>query len=74
MSSVLNVAAAGLRAGMERFAASAVEAVKAAQPGSNDNLPAALVQVTTNSLAAKADVQVFKMADKMVGTLLDTMA
>jgi hypothetical protein len=70
----MNVAAAGVQAGMTRFQASAVQAVKAAQPNSNENLPAAMVRVTTNSLAVKADIGVLKMADKTVGTLLDTMA
>ena len=74
MSSVLSVAATGVQAGMARFESSAVDAVKAAQPGSKDDLPRAMSRETTNSVAARADVQVLKMADRMMGSLLDTTA
>ena len=74
MSNLMNVAAVGVQAAMSRFDASAVEAVKASMPGSSDrDQAAAAVAVTTNGLAAKADLEVFKMADKTMGTLLDVM-
>jgi len=71
MSNLMSIAAAGVQSGMARFDASAVQMVRAAQPGSHEDLPAAMAQVTTNSLAAKADLEVFKMADDTVGRLLD---
>jgi len=73
MSSLMSVAAAGATAGMTRFEQSAAEVVKAAAPDSKADLPAAIVRETTNRVAAKADLDVFKMADKAMGTLLDVM-
>jgi len=74
MSSLMNVAAAAVTAGMTRFEQSTVEAVKAAMPDSKADLPAAVVRETTNSVAAKADLEVLKMADKTMGTLLDVIS
>jgi hypothetical protein len=71
MSNLMSVAAAGVQAGMSRFDSSAVAAVKASMPGSNQDQAAAAVALTTNEVAAKADIEVFKMADKTVGALLD---
>lgn len=74
MSNLMSVAAAGVQAGTARFETSAIDVVKAAAPGAKTYLAAAVVKETTNSLAVKADLQVFKMADKAMGTLLDVMS
>jgi hypothetical protein len=74
MSNLMSVAAAGVQAGTTRFEAGAIDVVKAAAPGAKTDLAAAAVKETTNSLALKADLQVFKMADHAMGTLLDVMS
>jgi len=74
MSSLMGIAAAGVNAGMARFDQSASDVVKAAMPDSKTDLSTAIVRETTNSVAAKADIEVFKMADKTMGTLLDVKA
>lgn len=74
MTSVMSVAAAGVVAGAARYASSAADVVKAVQPsGNSSNLGGALARETTNRQAYRADLAVFKMADKTVGTLLDVM-
>jgi Domain of unknown function (DUF1078). len=76
----LSTAAAGLRASATRFDKSAADVVKAATPGSTNNteeqgdLPTAIVESKENELSFKANAAVFKTADKMMGTLLDTIA
>jgi len=74
MTNVMSVAAAGVQSGMARFDQSATDVVNAATPGSKADLPTAVVRETTNRVAAKADLQVFKMADEMMGSLLDVMS
>ena len=74
MSSLISVAAADMGAAAARFETGAVDVAKAAAPGAKADLTAAVVMETTNSLALKADLQVFKMADKAMGTLLDVMS
>ena len=70
----MNIAAAAVTTGMSRLDQSATEVVKAVMPDSKADLPAAVVRETTNTIAAKADLEVLKMADKTVGTLLDVMS
>ena len=74
MSSLMGIAAASVSAGMARYDQSASDVVKAAMPDSKTDLATAMVRETTNSVAAKADIAVFKMADQTMGALLDVKA
>jgi hypothetical protein len=74
MTNAMSIAAAGVNASAVRFAQNVQDIVGASLPGSRTDLATAIVGATTNELAFKADVAVFKMADKMMGTLLDMMA
>ncbi|MBU6299079.1 MAG: flagellar hook protein FlgE [Alphaproteobacteria bacterium] len=70
----MSIAAAGLRASAARFATDAAKVVKDATIAPSDNLATDLAGTTTDSLAFKANLAVFKLADKTMGTLLDMMA
>ena len=73
MIEAMHTAAAGISAHSAAFAHSAGEVVQAVSLGDDGKLPGAVVGVTTNSLALKADISVFKMADRSVGTLLNIL-
>ena len=70
----MSIALAGMNSSAARFAQSAQDVVKATSPNSTTDPAAAVVGLTTNSLAFRADIAVFKTADRMMGQLLDTLA
>ncbi len=84
MIDALSTAATGLRSSANQFEKAAQRVVKATTPetgattaasaSSDQDLPAAIVDTQTSALSFKADVALFKTADKMIGTLLDTLA
>jgi hypothetical protein len=86
MISAISSATAGLNASAAQFASAAQRVVKATAPApvqkspmqeaanAPDDLAAAIVDTKTAAFSYKADAAVFKIADKMMGTLLDTLA
>ncbi len=76
MNAAMSIAAAGLRTASAVFAADAAKVVQASNMTSapSGDLATAMVGMTTEALAYRADLAVFKMADKTTGTLLDMMA
>lgn len=85
MINALSTAAAGLRTSANQFDKAAQRVVKATTPeagetasaegpASGDDLAAALVSSKMSELSFKANTAVFKTADKMIGSLLDTVA
>lgn len=73
MNGAMHIAAAGINAANAAFARSASQVVRAATTGTDGTLPRAIVGMTTNSLAMRADIAVFKMADQSMGTLLNIL-
>lgn len=73
MSNVMSIAAIGLQTSAANFNIAAIKAVKAATPGSPsaDELPSAIVDETTASIAFKTNLDVLKTADSMTKRLLD---
>jgi hypothetical protein len=82
MIDALYTATAGLAASANRFDKAAQNVIKASTPvtakadakPSGDDLPAAIVDSKTSEISFKANATVIKTADKMLGTLLDTIA
>lgn len=75
MIDAISSAAYGLKASANRFEKAAQKVVAASAPeASMDDLPAAIVDSKTSALSFKANAAVFKTADRMMGTLLDTLA
>jgi hypothetical protein len=82
MIDALSTAAAGLKSSANQFEKAAQKVVKATTPTTGDvptaapstDLPTAIVDTKTSALSFKADAAVFRTADKMLGTLLDTLA
>lgn len=82
MIDAISTSALGLRSSANRFESAAQRVVQATTPetgetdGSKgfDDLPAAIVDTKMSALSFKANAAVFKTADKMIGTLLDTIA
>ncbi|GAA0525925.1 flagellar basal body rod protein FlgC [Rhizomicrobium palustre] len=82
MIGALNTAVSGLRSASQRFENAAGNVVKAASPGTTDtsnaadqntgDLATAIVDSNQSALSFKANAAVFKTADKMLGSLLDT--
>ncbi len=72
----MTIAAAGMVQTMNQFNADAARTVKAASQRSADNndLTQGLVAQVADKAAFKADVATFNASDKMLGTLLDTVA
>lgn len=79
MIDAISAAAYGLKTSANQFEKAAQKVIKATTPdsaagaGAND-LPAAVVDTQTSALSFEANTAVFKTADKMMGTLLDTLA
>lgn len=85
MINALSAAASGLTAAANRFEKSAQNVVRASvgqtdNPGSENmeaapdgDLSTTIVDTQFSALSFKANVAVFKTADKMVGSLLDTI-
>lgn len=73
MISTITTTYGGLRTAAAGFEKAANNVVKATTPGSEESLPAAIVGTKTSEVAYKANIAVFKTADKMLGELLDTM-
>lgn len=76
MNAAMSIAAAGLRASAARFAIDATKVVQASNTtlAPSGDLATAVAGMTTDSLAYRANLAVFKMADKTTGALLDMMA
>jgi hypothetical protein len=76
MIDAISSAAYGLKTSANQFEKAAQKVVKASAPetGAADDLPAAIVDTQTSALSFKANAAVFKTADRMMGTLLDTLA
>jgi hypothetical protein len=86
MIAAISFAAAGLRTSAAQFAKAAERVVKVTAPATvktsqvqdagntPDDLAAAVVDTKTSALSYKANAAVFKLADKMMGSLLDTLA
>jgi hypothetical protein len=86
MISAISFATAGLNASAAQFAKAAQRVVKVTAPapvktapaqeatGAPDDLPAAIADAKIAAFSYKADAAVFKLADKMMGTLLNTLA
>ena len=86
MISAISFATAGLNASAAQFSKAAEKVVKAAasatvkkspaqeDTSTSDDLSAAVADTKTAAFSYKADAAVFKIADKMIGTLLDTLA
>lgn len=78
MIGALTTAVAGMQQSAQRFDKAAQDVVKATTPGTTNtsgdqgDLPTAIVDSKTSELSFKANVAVFKTADKMLGALLDT--
>lgn len=69
MNETLSIAAAGMNAGSAAFSKSAADAVKAAT--SDGEMPQALAGMALSGFAFRANIAVFKTAERMTGTLLD---
>ncbi len=82
MIDAISSAASGIRSSANQFEKAAQRVVQATAPETGeaseskgwDDLPAAIVDSKMSALSFKANAEVFKTADKMVGTLLDTLA
>lgn len=83
MIDAISSAASGLRTSAKQFERAAQNVVKASAPrdgdatsetgGTADDLATAVVDTKTSELSFKANAAVFKTANKMIGTLLDTI-
>jgi flagellar basal body rod protein FlgC len=85
MIDALSIATGGIAASANRFEKSAQNVVRASVPQTDKqgaepatmaprpDLPTAVVETQVSALSFKANVAVFKTADKMIGTLLDTI-
>jgi hypothetical protein len=74
MIDLLSIAAAGLSNSVAQVSKAAIAAAHALTTGSGGSLADAVVAEAANGAAVKAEVAVMKTADKMMGTLLDTLA
>jgi hypothetical protein len=80
MIDALSSSVSGLRASAIQFDKAAQRVAKATLPetkdvtSTGDDLPAAIVDTQLSALSFKANTAVFKAADKMIGSLLDTLA
>jgi hypothetical protein len=76
MSDAMTIAAAGMVRTMTQFNTDAARTVTAASQRSADDgeLTQGLAAQATDKAAFKASAATFKAADKMLGTLLDTVA
>ncbi len=74
MLDAITTAAGGIRSAVSQFEKSAQNVVKATSSGADEDLSTAIVDGKQSSLALKANVAVVKTADKMLGSLLDTLA
>jgi hypothetical protein len=73
MADAIGTALGGVQRSASQFAKSAENIVNATKPGSKEDLAKAIVDSKTTSYAFKANVAVLNTADKMLGTLLDTL-
>lgn len=74
MTTAITSALGGVSASAAQFDKAAKNVVKAAAPGSADDLAGAIVDTKESELSYKANLSVFKNANKMMGDLLDIMA
>lgn len=82
MIDAISSAVSGLRSSSNQFEKAAQRVTQATMPTAGevsqskgmDDLPAAVVDSKISALSFKANAAVLKAADKMVGTLLDTIA
>lgn len=82
MIDAISTSAAGLRASANQFEKAAQRVVKATTPevgetantsSGGDDLAGAIVDTKMSAVSFKANAQVFKTGDKMLGTLLDAL-
>lgn len=74
MISTITSAYRGIQTAAAGFEKAATEVMKATAPDSSGDLPGAIAGTKTSEIALKANVAVFKVADKMMGELVDTIA
>jgi flagellar hook protein FlgE len=83
MIDAISSAVSGLRSSTNQFDNAAQRVVRATTPqtgetaapsASADELPAAIVDTQMSAMSFKANAAVFKTANKMMGSLLDTIA
>jgi hypothetical protein len=75
MNTAMNIAATGLRTTSTKFAADAAKVVRdTTTAATSTNLAADMVGVTTDAIAFRANLAVFKMADKSMGILFEVIA
>lgn len=82
MIDAISSAVSGLRSSSSQFDKAAQRVTQATMPTAGDtsetkgmdDLPAAIVDTKLSALSFKANAAVLKTADKMAGTLLDTIA
>lgn len=74
MIDISTIASGGIRTAAAGFEKAAKNVVKAAVPDSNADLPAAIVGVKMSEFAFKANIATLNAADRMMGSLLDTIA
>ncbi len=73
MTNAITTALGGLNSSAAQFQKAAENVVKAAGKGTDD-LPTAIVDSKMSADSYKANIAVFKTADKMMGSLLDMFA
>jgi len=84
MISAISSATYGLRLSAKQFESAVQNVAKASAPrgrdatsetsGATDDLASAVVDTQTSAISYKANAAVFNTANKMIGTLLDTIA
>jgi flagellar hook protein FlgE len=70
MTNAISTALGGMSTSAAQFQKAAENVVNATQKGTED-LPKAIVDSKTSAYGYKANIAVFKTADKMMGSLLD---
>jgi hypothetical protein len=74
MTNTIMSAIGGMHASTVQFEKAAQNVVKATSTGTDNDLSKAIVDSKTSEKSLKANVAVFKTADKMMGDLLDILA
>ncbi|MDJ0738195.1 MAG: hydrolase [Gammaproteobacteria bacterium] len=69
-----NTALQGIQRSTQGMARSAVEIARASQPGDQQNMTRALVELKQHEHAAKANIKTLAVADRLLGSLLDVKA
>lgn len=74
MSATITTALGGLRASSAQFENATKNVVKAFEPESKQDASTAIVDAKQSEVAFKANLAMFKTADKMMGDLIDITA